>query len=259
MTNYYFLSSMLPELQVGVPPELPFLELVPLLSTNLTEQDLKRVETVRRYYDLENIRAFWKGRPLSIYGNYSENDLEEALLTRSGFPEYVYDFIDRYQDPEDQLSHFSGLLSAYFREEIFQSRGFLCKYLRFEREWRLVLVGFRAKLSGKELGIELQYEDPGDSFIAQMLAQKDSKVFEPPEDYQELKALFEDKQQSPLSLYQALCAYRFAKLNDMMDGEVFTIDPILGYLCQLIIVEQWLELDKKKGLEIVDKIVRNSA
>ena len=46
-----------------------------------------------------------------------------------------------------------------------------------EREIRLILVALRAKKFGRDLLLELQYEDSDTDFIAQMLAQKDAAQY----------------------------------------------------------------------------------
>lgn len=255
MTNYYFVATALPPLQLGVPPEITFEEFDNLLKDNLTAEDYAKTQVVRRFYDIQNIRAFWKKEGLDPRGNLNELTLEEALLTREGFPDYVYDFLDAYETIEDKLHNFPRLVAMFFQYESEEAEGFLREYLNFEREWRLVLTGFRAKQLGRDLSAELQFEDPQDDFVAQILAQKDAKVFLPPDGYEDLQPLFEEHGASPLELYQALCEYRFYKIESLLGIDLFSIDVILGYMAQLITVEKWIELDKKKGLDIMDKVV----
>ncbi len=90
-----------------------------------------------------------------------------------------------------------------------------------------------------------------------MLAQKDAKSFEPPEKYQELKFIFEKYGECSIGVERAIDEYRFNyidQLVDMADG--FSINHILAYMAQLIIVQKWFALDKKKGIEIIDTIVK---
>jgi hypothetical protein len=39
----------------------------------------------------------------------------------------------------------------------------------------------------------------------------------------------------------------------MIGNQVFTIDRILGYMVQLILVERWENLDQEKGNQLVDQ------
>lgn len=260
MTNYYFLASILPELQIGVPPEMKFQELQNLIKVNVTQSgDRQKVAGFRLYYDIQNIRALWREEPPSHRGNYDENELEEQLLTRSGLPGYIFDYMEVHEGTADRLRHFSFLLSSYFNEQIALSDGFLKKYYIFERDLRLVLLGLRAKRLGRDLIQELQYEDPQDDLVAQLLAQKDAVDYEPPEDYAEVKALFDEHADNPLELYQALAEFRFQKIDEMLGLDLFSIDRIIAYMAQLILVEKWIELDKQKGMNIVDTIVKDAS
>lgn len=256
MRNYYFLASALPDLQPGVAPEISYEDFLNLLHDNLTESDFAKTNVIRRFYDIQNIRSFWKKEPLDPRGMLNKVDLEAALLNREDLPGYLYDFLDRYDSTAARLEHFPALVTAYFSQESEKATGFLKEYLKFEREWRLVFTGLRAKDLGRDITKELQFEDPYDDFVAQILAQKDSKTFIPPDGYEDLKILYEEHTKNPLELYQALCEYRFYHIQNMLGIDLFSIDVILGYMAQLITVEKWMELDKKKGMEVVKNVLQ---
>lgn len=255
MTQYYFLTTYLPSLQFGVPPDISFEELEILFDENLSSKDLKQVEVIRRYYDLFNMRAFWKGEPLDPHGNWNENQLEEVLLEPARQPEYLRKYLEEYESTAERVSQFSRLLAAYFRNEEEHAEGFLKKYLQLERELRLILVGFRAKKMKRDLLKELQYEDPEEPIVAQILAQKDDLAFHPPEPYEELKPIFEANADNPMTLHQALLEWRYGKIQEFVGVQPFSIDRILGYFVRFILNENSLELDKIKGTKIVDSIV----
>ena len=256
MANYYYLGTLLPELHIGEAPEIGFRELDQLLKDNLTSYDYAKTRTLRNLYDISNLRAYWKGEPLDIKGNILSNELEEALVTRSILPGFVFDFMDRYESNEERLRHYPELLAIFFRNAIQNASGFFKYYLTLERELRLVLVAFRAKKLGKDIYSELQYEDPEEDFIAQILAQKDSPVYEPPEKYEEIKTLFEQHYDNPIGLQKALLEYRFNKIEEKLGIELFSIDRVLAYMIELIMVKSWQMMDKEKGLEIVDSMLK---
>jgi hypothetical protein len=255
MTNYYFVASALPALQIDLPPELEFQDFEDLLKDNLTEADLAKVWIMRFYYDIQNMRAWWKNEALDPIGNLNEVELEEALVAKEGLPDYVQDFLENYTNTESRLHHFSALPVAYFATESKRATGFLQRYLSFEREWRLVMTAFRAKQLGRDFTSEFQFEDPDDDFVAQILAQKDAKTYTPPDEYEELKPLFEAHRNDPLGLHLALCEYRFNKIQEMFGVKVFSIDRILAYMARLIIVEKWQLLNKEKGVALANKIL----
>jgi hypothetical protein len=259
VANYYFLGTRLPALQIGEVPEITFQELATLLGDNLTNKDYSKVVVLRRFLDIQNIRNLWTGRPFDRHGNYDEKELEEALLNREGLPGYVFSFIDKYENIDLQLKHFSELVSTYFVEEGRKATGFLKEYLKFEREMRLVLLGYRAKQLGRNPAVELQYENPEDPIVLQILGQQEAKQYEPPEGFEDLKTLFEGYKDKPLVMYQKLVENRFSKIDRMVGMDPFTTERILGYLIRFILVERWLELDQEQGIKIVDTIIKEAS
>lgn len=251
MTQYYFAATALPPLQLNAPPEVSFEAVMFVLSINLERHDWDTIRQFRLFYDIQNLKALWRHLPIQPYGNLNLPELEEAVRDGIGLPDYVFDFTNRYDGPKARLHHFPELMVTYFRRTIAKSTGFLRRYLQFEWEWHLVAVALRAKALGRDLAEELQYEDPDDDFVAQLLVQKDAPTFEPPEDYEMVKALFERHVDDPLALHMALSAYRFDKIEEMLGIDLFSIDRIVGYVAQLIALEQIFGLDRQRGIEFV--------
>ncbi len=259
MANYYFVGTLLPPLSFDAPPEISFASLESLLRDNLDAKDYAKILKIRHFFDILNLRSFWLGEDLDPRGSLSETALEEALINRTDLPYYVYDFIDKHPKTEDRLHHFPFILARFFQSAEELDDPFLRHYLNFERELRLVMTGFRAKKLGRDLSVELQYENPEEDLIAQLLAQQDAKVYEPPEKYKDLKVLFEKYSDNPLALQKAIDEYRFATIENLVDlGDLFSIKRILAYFLQFIIVEKWFELDQAKGIQIVNTIVRDN-
>jgi hypothetical protein len=220
---------------------------------------MAKVKTVRNFYDIYNLLSYWKGESFDPAGTINEYDLEEALATRTGLPSYIFDFLDKYETKDERLKHFPALLQTFFNEEIKKSSGFFKTCLRMERDIRLVLVALRSKRLGRDLLQELQYEDPEDDFIAQMIAQKDSAQYDPPDEYKDIKDILVKYGDSPLELEKAMIEYRFNKIQDLLGVQLFTMDRILGYMIQLIMIEKWNQLDKKKGKEIIDTMLKEAS
>lgn len=263
MTEYYFLASLLPQLEIGHIPSLGFAELMELMQMNLTEEDKAKVKLFLRLIDFENLRAYWAEEPFELRGNIrSKEEMEEALLHSQWgpldrFPYFLHDYLDKYGSREERLEFFPVLMSRFFDHYTESEKGFLCDFFLFQREMRLVMVGFRAKKTRRDVAVELQYEDPTDPIVAQILAQKDAKSYEPPFEYKELKPIFEEFADAPFDLHQAIVAYQFNTIVERWGGEIFSIDRILSYLARLILCERWLELDMKKGIEIIDTIEKD--
>lgn len=259
MKEYYFLASLLPTLEIGHIPTLSFPELIDLLSINLAPEDWAKVREFLRLVDIENIRAYWTDEDFDPRGNVPASEMEQALLYQAWpggeeFPLYLKDYLDKYHSNEERIYHFSLLLNQFFIHESELESGFLADYFAFQRELRLVLLGFRAKKLKKDVSLELQYEDPTDPIVAQILAQKDAKVYEPPFEFKELKPIFEEYANSPIDLHKAVYEYEFKTLVELWGGELFTIDRILNYMARLLLVERWLELDVQRGMQVIDTV-----
>jgi hypothetical protein len=256
MAKYYYLATVLPKLHIGVPPEISFHEFLTLLKDNLTKSDLHKVAQIRWFYDIQNIRAFWNHEALDYWGNLNTNELEEALLNREGpLPSYVFDFLNEHESEEDRKKYFAVLMATFFAQESTQSSKFLREYYRFERDLRLTLTAFRARQLNRSLTRELQFENPEDPIVAQLLAQRDAKHFEPPERFEDLKPLLEKYYEDPIELNKALSEYRFNKIDEMLNFEAFSTDFILGYTIQYIMVDKWTHFDKQQGNKIVHQML----
>lgn len=264
MTEYYFLASLLPPLEIGHLPSLGFPELKRLLDTNLTRNDRKKMREFLSLIDLENLRAFWAKEPFDPRGTLNEEQMEQALIDHrwpSGepFADYLSDYLEKYGLADERLLHFPQLMSQFFNYKSAHETGFLRDFFAFQRDMRLVMVGFRAKKLGRDVAVELQYEDSTDPIVAQILAQRDASTYEPPFEYKELRPIFEEFSDSPLDLYKAIFEYQFNHIIELWGGEYFSLDRILNYTARLILVERWLELDVQKGIKIVDSIEKEIA
>lgn len=252
MGNYYFLAASLPPLDFPGKTDVSFASLRDSLKMNLSKEDMKKVESLRLFVDICNIRQFLQEEEIDLRGNLKEKELEEALLSETFLPEYVFDFLKDKETLSEKLGSFPFLLTTFFQEETAKQEGFLKSFFEFERQWRLVVLAIRAKAMGRDFIKELQFEDLHDPFVMQILAQKDTPQYEPPAEYQEIKNIFQACGPDPWEQNKALCLYRFNKIQEMVSSFQFSIDWILGYLAQLMIVEYWNELDAAKGREILD-------
>lgn len=258
MNRYSFLTSCLPDIHVGTKPEISFQEVLDLLSLNMVRRDQKRLSQLLLLIDLDNIKAFWLGLPLNRAGTMNAKELEEALLVQDFLPSFCLDFLDRYETFEERLKHCPALYASLYREMEEISTGFVRSYYRMEREVRLVLMALRAKALGRDVMEELQFEDLYDPFVMQIAAQKDALQYIAPKEYEPLQEMFETKGDDPMALHRSLLEYRFDRILEMEEHYAsFTMDRILGFLARLMIVELWSQLDRQRGLSIVDDLSKN--
>lgn len=250
--GYYFVVPSLPPLSLHVKPELAFRQFMQRLEISLSKDDLAKTRVLRLFIDICNIRALFLEEEIDPRGNLNEKELDEALLVQAGLPGYVFEFLSQFEKVPDKVRNFSGLLTLFFNEEMPKHRGFLRNYLEFEREMRLVLVGMRAKRLKRDLVKELQFEDPTDPFVAHLLASNESPQYDPPARWRELKEQIAACAADPMLELEACQQFRFSQLEEMVESEIFSMDRILCYMAQLMIVESLFELDAQKGYQILD-------
>lgn len=255
MARYYFVSAFCPPLVLGTKPELSFKEFYDLLQVNLSHEDLNAFDHLLRPIDLYNIKAFWSGLPLDDRGLIQARELEEALLVRDMLPKYLVDFLFSYDSLEDRLHHFSKLYVGMYGEEEGKG-GFLEAYFRMEREIRLILTALRAKKYHLDLVKQLQFEDPEDPLVAQILSQKDAAEIFPPLEYEDLKTLFMENGDDPKKLSFALLKFRLERIEEMGEGYYFSLDEVMAYGARLLIVESWDHLDRERGNVAVEELSR---
>jgi hypothetical protein len=257
MSKVYFLGSILPPLRVGDEPPLLFDELMMLYRDNLSRSELEKIEKIRLYIDLKNIQKLLKNQPIDSRGTLSEKELDEAIVNQEGLPDYLFDFFEEFQEVSDQLRNYSKVLITYFKEMKKKCRGFLKDYFCFEREWRILLAGYRAKKLGVDLMKELQYEDFHDPFVAEVIAQKDAPFFEFPFEYMQLGEKLKEAK-SPEEEYYLMAEFRFQWVKEKVQDDPFSISYLLGYLVQLMIVEDDFAQSKEKGSEHLTQMMKGS-
>jgi hypothetical protein len=255
MARYYFLTTMLPEVFLEEQPKVPFEELIPLYLQNLTAADFEQFQQLRRWIDVQNMLLFWQGLELDPRGNWLKKTMETQLLTQDQLTEAVVDYLASYETDAERAAHYPELQSSYLREQVAARDGFIQEYLAFEHGWRLVAAAIRAKRLGRDLNKELASEDPEDPLVAWLLSFKDSPIVEAPYGYEWVAEALEKYRDEPMELRRAIMAARMHWLVERIQDEPFTLDWLLGYAVQVLLAEQWCELDAGAGEKIVDAMV----
>ena len=252
MGHYFYLAATLPPLQFPCKPGVTLEELRPALEFNLSKGDKEKLTALRLFVDISNLRPLWQEQEIDPRGNLGEKELDEAFLTGTVLPEYVFEFLENHETLSKKLLNFSSLLSRFYQEEAKKHTGFLRSFFSFERESRLVMLAIRAKQIGRDVVKELCFEDPMDPLVMQILAQKDAPQYEPPAEYREIKDLLDNCGKDPFLQSKEMASCRFRKIEELKLGTQFSVDGVLAYVAQLMLVEHWNELDQAKGKVILD-------
>lgn len=251
-SKYYYIGTLLPVLSLETPSDISSGELIPVLQAQLSEKDFASVQQLRLFYDVCNLRALWRQEPLDPRGSKDRGELEEVLAGHLHLHPTVDTFLSMYEKKEERLAHFSALLAHFLQQACREGTPFLRNYFRLERNIRLVTTALRAKAQGRDLVQELACEDPQDPLVAALMSSFGSKELEVPEEYREIRKIFETQQNHPLELQKGLDQYRFDAVERFCDlADQFSIERILATLVQLFLVEYWTKLDANEGKQRV--------
>ncbi len=255
MSHFFFLSSLLPELDLQVAPENSFDDLIFLYDENLSSYDKKLFHKMRAFTDLSNIARVLEGREIDSRGNLSEHELDEALLHQMFFCDELFRFLDSFEDKTSQVKHFSGIEMWFLKENAQKYSGFLSYYFRFEFELRSALASYRALQQGKS-GVfdNLDKEVRGDDFITHLEAQTDLRSWQPLDLVSDLKEVLDKVGSDPVSEHTALTHYRFNKIQSGMEKSIFSMDYLLGYLALFMLVEDYQKLKKTQQHQWLDAV-----
>jgi hypothetical protein len=256
MAAYYFFDTLLPPLQIGKAPEMSWAEFCDLARQNLSPQDLKQLEALRLWYDLQNLRQLWTELPLQPFGNLDQEGLEAAVATGTLWSPPVDDFLFAYKETDARLFHLPELLTQYLETLREKAKGFLKWLGEFERQLRLVLVALRARAQGLDLVEAFRFEDPRDPFVAFLIAQKSNERIMPPLGFEEVDRLWQHYQHEPLQLAEGLLKFKMTAIEEAFRDRRFTLDHVLGYAQRLILIEQMWLGDQQKAQAVVNGWLR---
>ncbi len=255
MGLYTFLCTALPPLAWGGHSEWSFGQFRRFVRSNVSKRAASLFDLILRYIDIKNVELYLRQEPLDDRGSLSKPAIEEALLHQIHLPQYLLDFCAE-NDERERKAKFSLVYLAFFKDKEIRKTPFLRFYWDLEREIRLLLTAVRCQKEGRDLLIELQYEDPKDPFIAYLLAQKNQQTVRFPFEYQDLEEIVNKSSKEPMSQYVALNKYRFKKIEEFKNTLQFSLDYLLCYGVQLLLLEEDATLSESRGKAILNTIAK---
>lgn len=254
MGHIFFASASLPPLYFGVHPEITFFSFIQLVEMNFSSADIRKINELREYIDILNIKRLLKQQPIDMRGNLSEKELDEALIEIEGLHPTVLEFLREHENVEERLRHFNFLLSRYLEKRQQKTSGFLHAYYEHERMLRLALVAYRCAKNGGDIVEELKFEDPKEPFVASLIAQKDTTHFEFPFELDNLNETLATAV-LPIDQYRAIFEHQFAFAEEQGQQRLFSLDFIMAYMMQLLAIENWEATNEKTGIGIIEGMV----
>lgn len=245
MGSRFFLVPFLPPLVFDEQPELSLYEVDFFLRLNLSANELSIVHQLQAHVDLNNVRHFFMGQPMTVVGHIPHDLLREQLenneCTLPGVPE----FCALYQSPEDRATH-SHELTRLFLENIPKDwPKFIQNHFRIEHMSRHLMAYLRATATGEPYPIS--HEELGFDVT-------DHNTW--PEPFSQLFTMWNSRHDHPRELDTAISAWKFETAGcSIADSAPFSLDQVLAYLIQLRILEARREMNDPIHTKTLERIV----
>lgn len=255
--EYFYLVAGLPNIILDdAKPAKDIKGFILELKDHLSNHDFALIAKLFWFEDNENLlNILGKEVKFNQLGNYSSEELSNALETLDIFPEYMQKFLAEYKkNPEKSFSENHLRLTALMYDELKDiDNDFIKEYYDFERTLRNTLSAlmgratqksFDHELIGNEEWIEnLKKSHAVDFGLAKTneLIDKIIKIWHTEDLYKREKDLDH---------------FRWSWIEQRNFFHYFDIDVILAYICRLKLAYRWQLLDKEKGKEIFRSTIR---
>jgi hypothetical protein len=77
---------------------------------------------------------------------YTVEDLKENIKVRDSLPDFIIQFIEKYENNDEYLNHFSELEKDYFIYCSSSNNFFLNEYLSFELDFKNAIASLSSKV-----------------------------------------------------------------------------------------------------------------
>jgi hypothetical protein len=265
--RYHYLISGLPDLHLEQEKVWTTVtEFKKQLEFELHPEDYEQVKLVFLRKDHENLLEFLKsgtvdesnGANYSLQDYKAQVDLFSAIIPQPDIlPTYMADELREYSDDKDFNSvECSQELAESYHDYLMEHGGsFIREYTRLEYDIANLLTYLESRNHAMDPGEFLT----GDSALTSHLREHLTKSMTKPADfdlfteiicYAELPSIVEKEMK-----YDQL---RWRLIDELLFFEAFTVDRVLGYLYQLMMIERWADLDEEKGEAQLRKIIKGA-
>jgi len=257
--QYFYLIAGLPNLAI-TDTQLPVTarDFLAELETKLPPVDLDLVRWLYYARDNRNLIDMLLHEKTILYeGYYSLQELEKGIKGSLSLPDYMTSFIEAFNEEKDRFTAAeweSRLIESYFAEGKRMRNAFLDQWIDFEvnlKNLLLVLGNRKRQLPGKAFIIEVN--EMSSLFKGDGIADFGT---EPALDFAGEAAKLLEKD-NLMERERKIDLLRWKKVEEMTFFHYFTIERILCFVIQLMIVERWVTLHKKHEMRDLPFILQS--
>lgn len=253
-----FLCTYLPPLTYQGAPPIDFERLMVLFEMNLSKTDLKKIARLRQYFDVQNVKLSLLDEKIDKRGSLDRQALKAALFEKADLPESTVEILEEDSEVEGRLRRVDEMM-ARFLQEMEEMGGILGAYAKFERGLRAIFTAWRAKKRDQDVEKALSFENTHDPVVMDLLSSARSDRFDVPREFSILEESLANWGEDPTRDFDMEMQIRFDWLKEKMIEREFTFDWIACYTLQLILIENRSKMNKARGSDVVDTILKDSA
>lgn len=261
--NYYSLVAGLKEYALEADNKgFDAREIIETIRCELSSGDRRTLELFYGSYDVANLIGLRSGKiNFSPLGNFSREELEQALEGKFRLPSYLADVVAAYADPEgeeaermDMTRPFErNLYESYYRACAASKCRFLREWSDFDRTLRNVCAAYSARRSGvAPETVVVGHDDITDSLSRSSAS--DFGLKGELEYLDDVVAAVSDER-NLLEKERKIDRIRWRMSDELAISNYFDMAAILSYLVKVNLVERWFSLDEATGRRLYDKLL----
>ena len=256
--NYYYLIAGLPDILIDQ-KKIPFslIELKQELQYHLHPKDFQLVEYLFLPYDNINFLNILQKKETEFnpLGNYSESFFIDEIKEPENLPAYMKIFLEGYRDENPirpNLSHENQLTWLYFEFMLEQKNQFLREIFTTIRNINNIFAIYNAR----KFGLSIENQMIGDYELTEAAKKTTSKDFGLASEIipiDEIIGIYENN--NILEQEMSIDLLKWRHMNNLNTFNYFTIEFILAYVLEFIMVERWSNLDADLSKKTFKKIL----
>lgn len=256
--NYYCLIAGLPDILVDQ-KKIPFslIELKQELQYQLHPKDYQLVEYLFLPYDNINFLNILQKKEAEFnpLGNYSESFFMDEIKEPENLPGYMKKFLEAYRDENPihpNLSLENQLTWLYFDYMLEQKNEFLRDIFTIIRDINNIFAIYNAR----KFGLNIENQMIGNYELTEAAKKTTSKDFGLASEItpiDEIIGIYENN--DILEQEMSIDLLKWRHMNNLNTFNYFTIEFILAYVLEFIIVERWANLDTDQSKKTFRKIL----
>lgn len=261
--NYYSLVAGLKEYALEADNKgFDAREIIETIRCELSSGDRRTLELFYGSCDVANLIGLRSGKTnFSPLGNFSREELEQALDGKFRLPSYLADVVAAYADPEgeeaermDMTRPFErNLYESYYRACAASKCRFLREWSDFDRTLRNVCAAYSARRSGvAPETVVVGHDDITDSLSRSSAS--DFGLKGELEYLDDVVAAVSDER-NLLEKERKIDRIRWRMSDELAISNYFDMAAILSYLVKVNLVERWFSLDEATGRRLYDKLL----